>query len=549
MRTRATNGPIGAQAIAGSYVVLLGMNLDEKAVDGLLGFAIERTDHTEGQRFFLDNFLLLEANDRSGGAEPDHSSLQNPFQDFVWGDYTAKPHHSYTYRVSAMYKAANGPREGDAVELMVQTEGDDLDRHTVLFNRGVAASQAYARRFGTKRPDEVPNDEAWRWLSRGLFEAMVRFIGRANGAEWGLRASVYEFQHPPVLDAFAVAARAGADVKIVYDAVNTKTGPRTMNQAAIATAGLGDHVIPRTRAKISHNKFIVLLRNGKPQAVWTGSTNFTDGGIYGHSNVGHAVNDPRVAARYLDYWGELSGDPKRSDAQTWNAAATKIPPGKPRAGSLTTVFSPRDSLEALEWYAKLMDGAKQSVFLTAAFGVSEQLRTVFERDRDYLRYLLLDNTQGGIDTIRRDQDNLISVGGEIGTGGWHQWVEEKLTNLNKHVEYIHTKYMLVDPLSDDPIVISGSANFSKASTTDNDENMLVIRGDQPVADVYLTEFMRLFTHYRLRGRAGVKPDQKAPGPGAPARSRSKLYLRDDDSWARPFYVSGSPPAKERLLFS
>jgi phosphatidylserine/phosphatidylglycerophosphate/cardiolipin synthase-like enzyme len=78
-------------------------------------------------------------------------------------------------------------------------------------------------------------------------------------------------------------------------------------------------------------------------------------------------------------------------------------------------------------------------------------------------------------------------------------------DANKHVRYIHTKYMLIDPLSDDPIVITGSANFLKASTTGNDENMLIIRGDTAVADIYLTEFMRLFTHSEFRKRLGHRP--------------------------------------------
>jgi phosphatidylserine/phosphatidylglycerophosphate/cardiolipin synthase-like enzyme len=46
--------------------------------------------------------------------------------------------------------------------------------------------------------------------------------------------------------------------------------------------------------------------------------------------------------------------------------------------------------------------------------------------------------------------------------------------------------------------VTGSANFSKASTNDNDENMLVIRGDRRVADIYFTEFNRLFNHYYMR---------------------------------------------------
>ena len=62
------------------------------------------------------------------------------------------------------------------------------------------------------------------------------------------------------------------------------------------------------------------------------------------------------------------------------------------------------------------------------------------------------------------------------------------------------------PFSIDPIVVTGSANFSDASTNSNDENMLIIRGNRRVADIYFTEFNRLFNHYYLRA---VLEDKKA----------------------------------------
>ena len=77
----------------------------------------------------------------------------------------------------------------------------------------------------------------------------------------------------------------------------------------------------------------------------------------------------------------------------------------------------------------------------------------------------------------------------------YQWTREtnaEALKLNQHVSYIHSKFLLMDPLSKDPVVVTGSANFSKASTNDNDENMLVIRGERRVADIYFTEFNRLF---------------------------------------------------------
>ena len=69
-------------------------------------------------------------------------------------------------------------------------------------------------------------------------------------------------------------------------------------------------LIDRTITQISHNKFMVLLKDGKPIEVWTGSTNYTEGGIFGQSYVGHIGRDPVLAKEYLAYWTKLSTDPK-----------------------------------------------------------------------------------------------------------------------------------------------------------------------------------------------------------------------------------------------
>jgi hypothetical protein len=547
MRSRAQDGSMSVQAVAGTHVVLLGMNLGAAdAPDGLLGFAVERTDHTEGERCFLDNFLLFEANDSD--ARPDHSSRANPFQEFVWGDYTAKPDHEYTYAVTAMRGRPARLTPGPSAMVRVTTESLVDGVHSVFFNRGVAASQAYARRFGNRAPKDVPNREAYTWLSRGLAEGLLAFVGQARDARYALRAAVYEFEYERILQAFRIAADAGADVRIVYDAVGDKPTARH-NAAALKAAGLREHAIRRTRTSIAHNKFVVLVRDGKPVELWTGSTNITEGGIYGHANVGHVVRDERVAARFLAYWQQLADDPPRPRLRQWTDADFDVPKGRPRARSRTSVFSPRSKIDALEWYVRLADSATQGVFLTAAFGLGKEIAPVFEGDRPYLRYLLLDTERGDIDAVRRDPDNLVTAGGYLGRGGWRQWIEEKTTGLNGHVDYVHLKFMLVDPLSDDPLVVTGSANWSDESAKLNDENMLVVRGDRRLADIYLGEFMRLFNHFRLRGKARTPRAEFEPGAVAGRRQRARLYLRETDEWARPFYVDGSPEAKERLLFS
>jgi hypothetical protein len=110
------------------------------------------------------------------------------------------------------------------------------------------------------------------WLSRGLFEALTGFIRLAEDHRYALRAAFYEFKYLPVAHAFAAAVEAGADVKIVYDAAS---GYKDENEAVIREAGLGQMgaTIPRTVGTgIRHNKFIILMREGEPIAVWTGAT-------------------------------------------------------------------------------------------------------------------------------------------------------------------------------------------------------------------------------------------------------------------------------------
>src|ERR1044071_9414828 len=93
--------------------------------------------------------------------------------------------------------------------------------------------------------------------------------------------------------------------------------------------------------------------------------------------------------------------------------------------------------------------------------------------------------------------------------------EEHFRRSNEgFVFFIHTKFLLIDPLSDDPLVCSGSANFSSNSLLQNDENHLAVRGDTGVADIYLTEFDRIFRHSYFRNIANELEAKGAEAQGA-----------------------------------
>ncbi len=557
MRKRARKGDLSVHAIAGTYVTLLGLDIADGSpmLDGLLGFGIWRRNHTENKEGWLPGMKRFRSDTEEPHPSRPTSTRTNPMQGFMWSDYAAKSGHDYTYRVVPLYGEPNALSEGEGVEIRFRTEPERGRPHSVYFNRGAAASQAYARRFHNQPPDRVHNPAAYPWLSRGLEEAMLRYIGRAKKERLKIRAAVYEFHYDRVLAALAKAASDGVDVRVVFDAKKGEQKPGARNHAAIDAAGLGElaRCTPRTAntSYISHNKFIVLVDGRQAVSVWTGSTNITEGGIFGHSNLAHVVDDPGVAGKYLQYWNQLATDPAAKELREWTDEHTLVPDGRPRKGT-TALFSPRGSIDALQYYAELMERATSSVFFTAAFGVNRRLRRVLATDRPYLRYLLLESEDKpnvedpDIAAYQHDRQNLVAVGSLLDEDVLETWVrtnfgEEELTGINKHVKYIHTKYMLIDALGNDPIVVTGSANFSDASTRNNDENMLIIRGDTRVADIYLGEFMRLYTHYRFRAFA-----QQAAAEGRPP---AKLYLAEDNSWTAPYYDENRAKYQERLLFA
>ena len=542
MKKYVKQGDFSVNAISGTYVVMLGFNAKEAGLKDLLGFAIHRKDHTEDEQYWLRGFKTFEETEPNPTPGALYSTLEHPVQSFRWADYTAKADHNYTYKTVPLKGKPKNLQQSPAIEVTIETESEDKGTHAIFFNRGVAASQAYARRFKNKKPDDVNDNKAYKWLSRGLEEALLKFIRQADSQDYGLRASVYEFNYLPVLMAFKEAADKGAKVKIVYDA--RKDNPRKANEKAIKQADIEHLTSPRKSCKsyISHNKFIVLLKDNNPIEVWTGSTNFTKGGIFGQSNVGHIVRDPIIASKYFEYWKQLKADPMCKELRTWVESETPDPCGPIQTEAIIPLFSPRKSLNVLVWYGQRMDDADKGVCLTAAFGVNRVLAQVLAKDKDYLRYLLLEKRGSNYDVYSKDSDTQVAVGSKIKEDALYKWTKEVLTNFNFHVRYIHTKYMLIDPFSECPTVISGSANFSDASTRKNDENTLVIHGDTRVADIYLGEFFRLFHHFYFRYIAELLESEDENG------ERKHAFLSPDDSWTEKYYETDSIKEKQRILF-
>jgi phosphatidylserine/phosphatidylglycerophosphate/cardiolipin synthase-like enzyme len=143
----------------------------------------------------------------------------------------------------------------------------------------------------------------------------------------------------------------------------------------------------------------------------------------------------------------------------------------------------------------------------------------------------------------------IAIGNRIPLNNFDQWLQEldRITG-HVHVQWVHLKFMLVDPLSKQPVVVTGSANFSEASTNKNDENMLVIKGNTRVADIYLGEYMRLYAHYAFREAVKIFLDQH---PHAKPEDMRQGFLLEDSDWTQTYFDPEDRSARmaRRLYFA
>jgi phosphatidylserine/phosphatidylglycerophosphate/cardiolipin synthase-like enzyme len=584
MRNQATsiNGNFSVKAIAGTHVVLLAFDCVPSCRKGLMGFSVEReiVGHGGTGPKWLRSLKVFKsvvpdpekAQHPADGSPPKFFySDQFPVQSFLWGDYSAAPDTTYRFSIQPRYGKAGALSSDpkDIVEVTIQTEtewrpGETV--HGVWFNRGAIASQKFAEEFGNKPPTNIddPNDKEVQWLSRGLLEACLKYINDTQPDE-ALRVAAYEFTYPPILNALKAQHDKGIDVQIVYhDTSKDKGAP---NETAMKAAGLPINdqkfTYRRSKTKIPHNKFIVRLKGNTPVELWTGSVNFTNSGFLGQTNVGHRIADAATAQQYLDFWTLVKGDPERDAARAGVMKLTPDPIEAVLPKSVTRVFSPRPNPKMLEWYGRRMLDCANSLWFTAAFGVSAKLVPSIAQKRDQMRFVLMEKPAN--DPVRKeltkDIDHvMLSYGTPLGElynmkngkptarqrikefelDKWFFKEELYRPKNDGFVFFVHTKFLLIDPLSDDPLVCSGSANFSDGSLTQNDENMLLVRGDTRVADIYMTEFDRIFRHFYFRDVANELADK---GNNAQA-----IFLDETDAWAKPYFTAGHTKNNRRVMF-
>lgn len=547
MRRKKTSSELELYAVAGTNSVVLSMDLKTKAA-GLHGFAFERVETKSkkriwlyGQKFFR-SVIPIEQKDLGKVKGQKYPTHLHPVQSFLWKDFAVEPGTEYTYLVTALNGTPSNLQIYAKEQITITSEPHIAGKHGIFFNRGVSGSQSYAEQFGNQRPDKmtdkVEQARAYRWLSRGLYEGLLAFIASASKGQ-KLRGACYEFHYPGVLSALKAAQQDGVDVNVVYDAKNYGAENKLALQKAHASSLVKK--VRDNQVSQAHNKFFVLLdKNDKPIRVWTGSTNISEKGIFGHCNTGHQIDDPEIATRYFEYWKLVY---RNLDRKTYQSEVMALKNGADVQVAavgvgISVFFSPRKTNDMLQTYADLIEAASEMVCCIYPFNIDKRFQSVFGKDQSYLRYILLDSRKSYNKFKTNDRDVEVVAGSYIHSD-FDQWAAEKSSGslIKSGVDFLHNKIILIDPLGETPIVISGSANYSENSTSKNDENTLIIKGDQRVADIYFTEFVRLFDHFAFREWLAGHKKQFDP------------FLNENGDWINGYFDNPDwLNVKRKLLF-
>ncbi len=532
-----------AAALVGINSVCMGWSVREDLErKDLLGFSIRRSemDPLTGEEL---SKVWLSGNKRFPfqlelDKGPNISSFEAPFQRFNWNDYALNPARHYRYEIIPFRGNPKQPMRLEPMVLDIVPSATHVNGLGIMTNRGVSSANAYLDRFnGIKPQDSGP---AQVWLSRGLKESLVRFINRAVAKD-ALHIAIYEFEDHDIAAALKGAKDRGAEIKIVH---HGKPKQVEENNKVLQAYGLLVNAVPRSNVPgISHNKYTILLKNGAPKAVWTGTCNYTFNGFYLQTNMALELDHAATAAAFEAYFQILQRDPKMggkaNPARREIEALIKSTDQKLADASWKLRFSPISKVEMLEQAAAFIRNAQSAVFVSAPFALDQHLRdALMQNDPKVIEYGL-SNT-----TVKKQLDDLnfrntrFFVPSRLETHLGQKWDAPAFGNHK-----IHSKSLVIDPWSDNPKVIIGTGNFSDEACLRNDENFLIAEGDSRLAAIVGTEFIRMWEHYKNRAFINDMIAQRG-------MSEKQNLLLENGSWANTAFNPNSPSYKfrERQVF-
>jgi phosphatidylserine/phosphatidylglycerophosphate/cardiolipin synthase-like enzyme len=464
-----------------------------------------------------------------------------PIQKYLWSDFMVNPGDAVAYRVAPMVgpAAALKEAEGSPWSPTVSIGSETAGRAACFFNRGIVASQWLARLLPQEEPSTklatviaTPGDAIRNFLAGPIRDKLVSILTDANAAKGHIYAALFELDDPeliPLLQAF----RKRAHIVLGNGSVKRKGDDENADaRDALAVCDVKDRMTaPRA---LAHNKFLVICGADKaPQAIWTGSTNWTETGLCTQANNALLVSNPALAQFYLDQWKALAAAGDATPPDLYDANATPRTP--PRAKGTTLWFTPLHGGLDLEQAGELISGAKEGILFlmfnpgprgTLLNDIIELASPASPNFRPDLYIQGVVNQNPGTEknpVILFNRGDRIDANADVvlpaAIPGVLKFWQKELLKLPRAHAMVHSKVVVIDPYGANPVVMTGSHNMGPKASGVNDENLILIEGNPDLASQYAGKIMEIYSQYRWR--ASVQAEHGAP---------KWQGLADDDKW-------------------
>lgn len=283
-----------------------------------------------------------------------------------------------------------------------------------------------------------------------------------NNSEYKIIGAINRLAFSPVEDALISRAKAGVDIELVVEdnefnkAVYKGVRDR-FNQAGIKVK------LDRPKSNM-HNKFFVF----DDSLIWVGSTNVTSAEFFQKTNDSMFINSSQLAVRYTEEFNQMFVfDRFGVEKVSGNSPIYNID-----GHNVEVYFSPKDRLE--RHIVSLIEQAQDEILFSTIFFTSNDIANA-----------LIDAHNRGVEIkgvwSRRAMDY-------ENTGEDSQYLRLCSNGIDLKISYPyfenHSKFITIDPDTDNAVAVSGSYNWTGTSERENDENIIIFEERRLIEQYY-----------------------------------------------------------------
>jgi hypothetical protein len=571
----------------GDHTCLVWLPSDGQPVKDCRGFTIRRLLQADAnkaaQESYLHSFVGF-----SDGEKPDSNApWKLPLQRFMWWDYLVAPGNVVQYSIVPVCGLDKdhlqlSPAGASALTPPMTITGQASAHVSAYFNKGIVSAQWVSRALAAlgKKPNlsdlistvDGPLRNALSGLLRPQLLQLLDEVKQNNGE---IYAALYELNDPELIPKL-LALGQKCHLILANGAFKPPANDENAKVRAQLKAGnvdLHDRLVKQ--GHFAHNKFVVACDSaGRPQRVLSGSTNWTVTGLCTQANNSIIVDDPGLGAYFIDEWNLLkaAGNDYPPTLMSANSASKSFAVD---GGTIVQWFAPTSAGQDLDYARQLINGAEHGIlflfFNPGVFAPEDKpelwtlLQNILVRHQEgtpnydgtlyihgvvnqEIAGLTTEGTQKPGKNAALDPANAAPVK-LFGDGksaplpvpsesmvpkaikdAFHDFASEVM-NQGVHV---HSKVIVIDPFGNKPVVMTGSHNLGHKASTANDDNLMIVEGNAPLAAAYAANIIAIYQTYRWNTYVDAHAKDPQVWHG----------LVDNATWQDSYLADGSPDLAE-----